>query len=321
VLTLDIQAGGTNHHYGRVAHWLASNLWRRMPEVVVNIKVGTPYRDLRAVGDGLAHIGVFTPAAAARMCLEGLGVFETPRPKLRSIGVVPHRDTLIVGVRRELGLDSLEDIPHRRVPLRLAVPLDAALTGHASRQVLARCGITPETLEGLGGRWIDAPSAQAAWKMVASGEADGMINESIPQAFRPLAKMVPLRLLSIPRPVADDVQAAFGYRWREVPAGTVAGQDEPVIGLSWEHWIVVAHADVPDDVAYALADIFVCDTHGLERQYTADNRLPPEECSLEYPMRPEVVAGEVTIPLHPGATRRYREAGIGSALALADAPT
>ena len=32
----------------------------------------------------------------------------------------------------------------------------------------------------------------------------------------------------------------LGYVWRQVPAGTVTGQEEPVIGLSWDHWIVGA---------------------------------------------------------------------------------
>jgi TRAP-type uncharacterized transport system substrate-binding protein len=83
-----------------------------------------------------------------------------------------------------------------------------------------------------------------------------------------------------------------------------------VIGLSWDHWIVVAHADLPDDLGYALADAFCSHAWALERQYTADNRLGPDDCSLEAPMRLAVVAGEVTVPLHPGAEKRYREAGV-----------
>src|SRR5438552_11421479 len=75
----DFQAGGTNHHYGRIAHWLAGNLWRRLPDSTINVKVGTHFKDLSAVGDGLAHMGVYTPAAAARLCFAGLGRFERPR--------------------------------------------------------------------------------------------------------------------------------------------------------------------------------------------------------------------------------------------------
>jgi TRAP-type uncharacterized transport system substrate-binding protein len=309
-MTFDIQAGGSNHHYGRIAHWLAVNIWRHFPQATLNVKIGSAFRDLTAVGDGLAHIGVFTPAQAARLALEGRATFDRPRPALRAIGVVPHRDALVAGVARELGLRSLDELAEQRTPLRLAVPPAEHLTGHASRHILALHGITPKALESWGGRWIEAGSAQAAWKMVAAGEAHGMINESIPQAFRPLSRQRPIRLLGFRRDAADELETTVGYRWRLVEAGTIAGQEEPVIGLSWDHWIVVAHHQLPDEIAYALADAFLNDTHALERQYTADGRLGPDDCSLEAPLRPEVVSNEVTIELHPGARRRYEEAGV-----------
>jgi TRAP-type uncharacterized transport system substrate-binding protein len=305
----DFQAGGRNPHYGRISHWLAGHLWQTLPDVEVNIKVGDAYKDLRAVGDGLAQIGISTPAVAARMCADGQATFDHPRPALRSIGVVPHRDALVFGAIRELGLSSIDDVRERQVPLRLSIPDEDQLTGHASRQVLALHGITQQALESWGGEWIVTESAQAGWKLVASGGADAMINESIPQSWRPLAKTRPIRLLTMRREAADELQAELGYRWRTVGAGTVEGQEEDVIGLSWDHWIVVAHADLPDEVAAALADAFITDAHHLERQYTADGRLKEDECSLEYPMRPEVVANEVTVPLHPGAAQRFREAG------------
>jgi TRAP-type uncharacterized transport system substrate-binding protein len=308
--TFDIQAGGTNPHYGRITHWLAGNLVRRFPDATVNIKVGKSFQDVSAVGDGLAQIGIATPAMAARLCYDGNATFDRPRPALRSIGVVPHRDALVLGVGREFGLTSFDELRERRVPLRLSVPTEQQMTGHASRHVLAVHGITREELESWGGTWIDTESAQTAWKMVATGEADAMINESIPQSFRPLSKARPLSLLTMRQSAVEELEAEMGYRWRTVDAGTVYGQDEPIIGLSWEHWIVVAHADLPDEAAYCLADAFFSDARHLERQYTADNRLSAEDCSLEYPMRPEVVANEVTIPLHPGAEARYREAGV-----------
>jgi TRAP-type uncharacterized transport system substrate-binding protein len=184
------------------------------------------------------------------------------------------------------------------------------LTGHASRHVLARHGITPDALASWGGRWIDTESAQDAWKMVLDGSADAMINESIPQAIRPLSERRPIRLLSMRQDAVEALQAEVGYRWRPVPAGTVVGQEEPVVGLSWDHWIVVAHADLPDEIAYTLADAFCSAADRLERQYTAYGRLTPEQSSLESPIRPEVVANEVTIPLHPGAYQRFHEAGV-----------
>jgi TRAP-type uncharacterized transport system substrate-binding protein len=308
--TYSFQAGGRNPHYGRIAHWLAGHLWQALSDVAIDIKVGDAYRDLRAVGDGLAQIGISTPAAAARLCLDGQAHFERPRPALRAIGVVPHRDALVLGAVSELGLTSIDQIRERRVPLRLALPEAHEMTGHASRHVLDAHGLGQAELESWGGQYVVTENAQACWKLVAAGGADAMINESIPQSWRPLAKTRPIRLLSMRRDAADELQAEIGYRWRPIVAGTIQGQDEDVIGLSWDHWIVVAHEGLPDEVAHALADAWITDAHHLERQYTADNRLKEDERSLEYPMRPEVAASEVTIPLHRGAAQRFREAGV-----------
>lgn len=305
----DFQAGGRNHHYGRIAHWLAGHLYEALPDVSVNVKVGMDYRDLNAVGEGRVQLGVQTPGMSGRLCRDGQARYETPHPDLRSIGVVPHRDALVLGAVAELDLRTFDDVRERRAPLRISVPTEQQLTGHASRHVLALHGITRGALEGWGGEWIDTESAQEGWKMVADGRADAMINESVPQSFRPLSKARPIRLLSMRQDAVEDLHSEVGYRWRIVSAGSVHGQDEDVIGLSWDHWIVVAHSSLPEEIAYWMADAFFTDTHRLERQYTADNRLSADECSLECPIRPEVVANEVTIPLHPGAERRYREGG------------
>src|SRR5262249_13003178 len=141
------QAGGRNPHYGRIAHWLAGHLWEAVPDVEVDIKVGDAYRDLRAVGDGLAQIGISTPAAAARMCLHAQATFARPRPARRSMGVVPHRDALVLGTALELGVRDIADIRDRHIPLRLVIPEEQHLTGHAARHILALHGITQQSLE------------------------------------------------------------------------------------------------------------------------------------------------------------------------------
>src|SRR5438094_1997645 len=106
--SIDFQGGGRNQHYGRIAHWLSGYVWQQHPDVTISIKIGDDYRDLRAVGDGLAQIGVQTPAVSARLCAEGHAPFGRPRPELRSIGVVPHRDALVLGAVRELGLATFD---------------------------------------------------------------------------------------------------------------------------------------------------------------------------------------------------------------------
>lgn len=308
--TVDFQAGGSNPHYGRIAYWLAAGVARRLPEVVVNLKVGKAYENLDAVGAGLAQIGVTTPGVAARQCLLGQGTFADPRPDLRSIGVVPHRDELVFGAIEELGIETLGEIRQRAIPLRLVAPPEEDMVGFAARRAMEEHGLTPELLAANGGRWIDVDNAQAGWKMVADGRADAMVHESVIMAFRPLSRARPIRLVPMEPAALGRLEAKYGYAWKQCAPESCVGQQEPVAGLDWNHWIVVAQASLADDLAAALADVFLNDTWRLERLYTADNRLPWGEHPLDYPMRPEVVSNEVSIPLHAGAAARYREAGV-----------
>lgn len=308
--TIDIQAGGSNIHYGRIAYWLALLITRGLRGTTVNIKVGEAYRDLRAVGAGLAQLGVTTPAIAARQCQLGQAGFDRPSPELRSIGVVPHRDGLVFAVVDELDVRSIDDVRERRVPVRLAVGPQWDLVGQGAYRALEAYGLTPASVTAFGGQWIEVPSAQAGWKLMADGKVDALVHESVVMAFRPLSRVRPIRLLSMRPEVLDQLEARYGYTRTEIPPGTCVGQDDPVAGLNWDHWIVVANAGVPDEVAQVLADGFLNRRFELERQYTADGRLPWGEHPLDFPIQPEVIANEVTVPLHPAAERCYRAAGV-----------
>ena len=67
-------------------------------------------------------------------------------------------------------------------------------------------------------------------------------------------------------------------------------------------------ADVPEDVVFLAAKSAVENRRGFESQYT---HLPVELSNLTYPMQPEVMwRNTAGVPLHPGAERYYREAGL-----------
>ena len=80
---------------------------------------------------------------------------------------------------------------------------------------------------------------------------------------------------------------------------------EPVTTLDFSDFLMMARADLEDDVAYLLAWA-MCETRDiLERQY---RHIPPERSPVTYPLDPVKIA-RTTIQLHPGAERYYREAG------------
>ena len=97
--------------------------------------------------------------------------------------------------------------------------------------------------------------------------------------------------------LTDEQVAETGRTRLEIPAGTYAGQDEPVVTTSLP---VVAYAttDMDDDTAYALV-----------KTYWENKVLLGEESAWWNGVGTELLAN-VDTELHPGAVRYYEEAGV-----------
>lgn len=81
----------------------------------------------------------------------------------------------------------------------------------------------------------------------------------------------------------------------EIPAGSYTGQDKTVPTVA-ERYLVVALEDVPDDVVYAMVKSVYENLPELGQAYRGWS-----SCTLE------TALDSMTIPLHPGAVRYYRE--------------
>jgi hypothetical protein len=138
---------------------------------------------------------------------------------------------------------------------------------------------------------------------VKDGTLDGFfIIGGVPvPAIRDLAAETPVRLI----PVGDDVlakmrESSTSYRRSVIPSGTYPGisVETPSIGFD-ALWIV--SADAPDDLIYAITKALWND---------ATQRLLETRDPLGKQVRLEDALDGVSIPLHPGAKRYYREAGL-----------
>jgi hypothetical protein len=166
-----------------------------------------------------------------------------------------------------------------------------------ARVVLAAAGLTEKdmTAEYL------RPGVAAV--NVKDGALDGFfIIGGVPvPAIRDLAAETPVRLI----PVEDDLlakmrESSTSYRRSVIPSGTYPGisVETPSIGFD-ALWIVSAEA--PDDLIYAITKALWND---------ATQRLLEVRDPLGKQVRLEDALDGLSIPLHPGAKRFYREAGL-----------
>ncbi len=98
-----------------------------------------------------------------------------------------------------------------------------------------------------------------------------------PEKFKPVIKKYPHLFVS------------------ELPAGTYAGQNK-AIPTAAERYIVVARAEVPEDVVYKIVKSAYENLPALNQAYRGWS-----SCTLD------TALDSMSVPLHPGAIRYYRE--------------
>ena len=300
--------GQANLH--RICGWLSQEIIDRSgPGSRVGIWSGRGGFDaIVAVGRGAVDVALAVPTAFVPMTLEGKGIARGEAfPNLRALGTMPQTDRLVVAIRADLGVRTFEELRRKAPRLRIAAsPDDGTNTiGFATQRVMEFAGLPRATVESWGGAYIERERPNECVGMVREGKADAVIHEAIMAGWwRDLADAMDIAFL----PMEDAVLARMAreYRWprASLPDGYLRGMAGPFATLDFSDFLVIARADLPDDLAYLIAWCMCERREAIERGY---RHIPPERSPLTYPLVPQKIA-TTTIPLHPGAERYYRAA-------------
>lgn len=300
-ITLHMQGdwGAMNLH--RVCGWLSMELTDRCgPGTRMAIWNGRGFVDsVHAVGRGEVDLALVTPAAFARVALDGRGVYDgVAYPELRGLGVVPQRDRLVVGVARELGITSFAQLREQRPALRLATSFDDGVNhvGRAAAEVLTRSGVD---VEAWGGRFLRDERPFESLAHVLEGRANAIVHEAV---MLPHWQQIGygLHFLAVEPDVLEGLATDLDWPAADLPADHFPGS--PALHtLDFSDFMVFGRADMPDDLAYAIAWVLGETREVLESQY---RHLRPEQSPVTYPLDP-VAMGRTPLPLHPGAAAYY----------------
>jgi TRAP transporter TAXI family solute receptor len=224
----------------------------------------------------------------------GAGIFtaDGPMKDLRAIANLFPEDVQIV-VRADSSIRSLSDLKGKRISLGQM----GSGTLADARVILAAAGLGEKDLSAEYLR----PGVAAA--NVTEGSLDGffLIGGTPVPLIRALAATTPIRLI----PIEDEVLAKLkadssSYRRSVIPAGTYPGIDVETPSLGFNAlWIV--SADASEELIYAI-------TKSLWNE--ASQRLLAAHNPIGRQVRLDEALEGLTVPLHPGAQRFYREAGL-----------
>lgn len=215
--------------------------------------------------------------------------FPKKLDKLRGLSAT-YSNYIQIVANADSGIKTLDDLKGKRISVGAA----RSGTELNARAILKAAGITykdlgkveylafGESVELMKNRQIDA-TLQSAGLGVAS--------------IRDLATSVNIVVIPVPAEVVAKVGDA-AYQAATIPANTYSGQTEDVATAAIPNFLVT-HSGVSDDLAYAMTKQLY---DNLETLYAAHNAA--KNIKLE-----NAVKG-MSIPLHPGAERFYKEVGV-----------
>lgn len=300
--------GGAN--LTRVCGWLANWVWSQTKDHRLSvIHTGRGMADnLRALARGDVDVAVITPACFARLALTGREPFtDDPMPELRAIGLLPHRDAMLVAARADVGVAALADLAACQPPLRLSVGASDAdgFMGLGARMVLGSAGVTLADIEARGGQIRYHEEPFGCLDDLRDGRADVIVTEAImTQNWVRLAERIRLRFIGLADAQLRRLREEWDMRGITIPARYLPGLSEEVTTLDYSGWLIVTTSALPDQVASLLARAITENAGPLEMQY---RHLPADRSPLAYPITVEHAAA-APIPLHPAADQVYRSA-------------
>jgi len=224
----------------------------------------------------------------------GTGVFadEGPIKTLRAIASL-FAESLHLVVPAAGPIQTLADLKGRRISL--------GQTGSGTlvdaRIVLAASGLTEQDLSA---EYLRSGTAAAN---LSEGTLEGFfLIGGVPlPAVRALAATTPIRLIPIPDDVLSKMQEKYGpYDRSVIPADTYPGVGVATSTVGF-HALWVVSAEASDDLIFAI-------TKALWNEAT--QRLLEAHDPIGKDVRLEHALDGLAVPLHPGALRFYRQAGL-----------
>jgi len=177
--------------------------------------------------------------------------------------------------------------------------LDVALSGAGStpdyygRKMFELFGVKPRRI--INGSFTDSNNMIRDGILPASAAFAGLPHPSAVE----LQTTHNIRVLGLPRADAERFITGFPELGLGViPPGTYKGQDAPIETITvW--FVMLAHKDLPEDLAYALVKATFESRQDLIRGLKSAQETVAEN-----------IAQVTALPLHAGAVRYYRERGI-----------
>jgi len=249
--------------------------------------------NINGIAGGSIESG-FSQSDVAYWAYTGTGVFEG-KPAIEGLRTIAnlYPESIHIVARADSGINGVADLKGKKVSLDepgSGTLVDARLI--LAAYGLAETDIEPEYLK---------PNQAADLMRDGNMDAFFFVGGFPAGAIAELATSRAIKLVPIAGPEADAVIEEYGFfATNTVPAGTYEGVDADVetlaVGAQW-----VTGADQDEELIYQITKALWNDN---SRRLLDSGHAKGKEIRLE------TALDGVGVPLHPGAARYYREAGL-----------
>ena len=304
---------GTTSRRAEIALQVAYSFYRcakLSPTSQVNLGLG--YRDSKLGGTAIpllvdqkkCDFGFANPAGLARMAFLGVGPYRK-KLSLRAIGVFPSWDRLVFAVQKNSGIHSLDEIREKKYPLVVSTRAGGEFhaTLYVINQILKAHGFSFDDIKKWGGKVlrVQSPSDPARAEHLRSGKVHAVFDEGI-KTWGAAALESGMKFL----PVRDDVlkkMQGLGFGGAPLTRTAFPNLEQDIAAVDFSGWIFFCHQKLPAAIAYTMAKAIDRCRDKIEADHLDRKTMTMEEFCRGGD------GGQLTIPLHRGAKRYFREKG------------
>jgi uncharacterized protein len=288
---VSVLTGGTSGVYYPLGVALSQIFTKAMPDAKASVqatKASAENLNLLQAGRGEIAFTLGDALSDAWKGNEEAG-FKTPLKKLRGIaGIYPNYIQIVASA--DSGIKTIADLRGKRV----AVGAPKSGTEINARAILRGAGMSYKDL----GKVEYLPFGESV-ELMKNRQLDAtLISAGLGvSAIRDLATAVKIVVVPVPQDVVTKIGDP-AYIAGTVPANTYEGQGAAVQTVAIQNFLVT-HEGVPTDTVYKMTKAMYENLDQLVAAHAAAKAIKREDGPKNMP-----------VPLHPGAEKYYREAGV-----------
>ncbi|TFF18400.1 TAXI family TRAP transporter solute-binding subunit [Jiella endophytica] len=287
---INVLTGGTSGVYYPLGVALAKVYGDNIEGVKTQVQsTKASVENIKLVAQGRGEIG-FALGDSVKAAAEGNAEAGFPEKveKLRAIAAIYPNYVQIVA-SKDSGITDLAGLKGKA----LSVGAPASGTELNARAIFSAAGMSYDDL----GKTEYLPFAESV-ELIKNRQLDATLQSAGlgVASIRDLAASLPITVVAVPAEIAEKLGAPF--QSAEIPAGTYDGQDKAVPTLAITN-ILVTSSDVDEELAYQMTKQLFEHLPDLVAAHNAAKAIDPKTAAKNLP-----------VPLHPGAERYYKEAGL-----------